>query len=119
MQPAWLPSLTDNKSWALPNTPSRAHGLFVIINHLTLVGKMGRRVGQVYNKVSPQKSKWILQLVRMSKRDGRGERYDQEILKDFTPVTVDREDIVLVYEGRDDIREANSEELETIWARFH
>ncbi|KAJ3780534.1 hypothetical protein GGU10DRAFT_380512 [Lentinula aff. detonsa] len=117
VSPAMLPSLNVNKSWALPQTPAKAVGLFIIVNHPTLVGKMGRRVGEIYNKSAPVKSKWILQLVRMHKHPGRGDKHDQEILTNLPLLTLDRNDIVPVYEGRADIKEGNSADIEAIRTR--
>lgn len=101
------------KSLTLPK-PARATGLYIILHPLKYAGFMGRRVGQVYNKEHPSESLWILQLVRMHKIPGRGDKHEQEILSTLQHVTVEGKWILQVYETEDDRKRANNEELQKI-----
>ncbi|KAJ3766117.1 hypothetical protein FB446DRAFT_708902 [Lentinula raphanica] len=107
-----LPNLEDDKSKLVPSKPGKCNLLFVLIFPPELSGQMGRRVGQVYNKEDPGTSKWIIQPVRTTRRKGRAERYDQEVLLDRPPVTVDRAWLVPVWEGEEDRRAGNNATIE-------
>ncbi|KAJ3965498.1 hypothetical protein EV361DRAFT_1019351 [Lentinula raphanica] len=107
-----VPRLEDDKSKLVPPKPGKCNLLFVLIHPPELSGQMGRRVGQVYNKEDPGASKWIIQFVHTSRRKGRAERYDQEVLLDRAPVTVDRAWLVPVWETEEDRRAGNNATIE-------
>ncbi|KAJ3967362.1 hypothetical protein EV361DRAFT_1009151 [Lentinula raphanica] len=107
-----VPRLEDDKSKLVPPKPGKCNLLFVLIYPPELSGQMGRRIGQVYNKENPGASKWIIQLVHTSRRKGRAERYDQEVLLERAPVTVDRAWLVPVWEAEEDRRAGNNATIE-------
>ncbi|KAJ3725366.1 hypothetical protein C8R42DRAFT_640242 [Lentinula raphanica] len=107
-----LPNLEDEKSKLVPPKPGKCTLLFVLIFPPELSGQMGRRIGQIYNKEDPGASKWVIQLVRTTRRKGRAERYDQEVLLDVAPVTVDRAWLVPVWESEEDRRAGNNATIE-------
>ncbi|KAJ3964073.1 hypothetical protein EV361DRAFT_956313, partial [Lentinula raphanica] len=107
-----VPQLEDDKSKLVPPKPGKCNLLFVLIYPPEMSGQMGRRVGQVYNKENPGASKWIIQLVHTSRRKGRAERYDQEVLLERVPVTVDRAWLVPVWETEEDRRAGNNATIE-------
>ncbi|KAJ3816837.1 hypothetical protein F5880DRAFT_1618873 [Lentinula raphanica] len=107
-----VPQLGDDKSKLVPPKPGKCNLLFVLIYLPEMSGQMGRRVGQVYNKENPGASKWIIQLVHTSRRKGQAERYDQEVLLERVPVTVDRAWLVPVWETEEDRRAGNNATIE-------
>ncbi|KAJ3780194.1 hypothetical protein GGU10DRAFT_337371 [Lentinula aff. detonsa] len=97
----------DDLSNTMPTKPGKSNLLFVLIDPPEDAGKMGHRVGQVYDKGNPSNSKWRIQLVKVTKRLGgsKVERYDQEILLHIPPILAERKQLVPVWEGEANQRE--------------
>ncbi|KAJ3990681.1 hypothetical protein F5050DRAFT_1716708, partial [Lentinula boryana] len=110
----------DDLSNTMPTKPGKSNLLFVLIDPPEDAGKMGRRVGQVYDKGNPSNSKWRIQLVKVTKRMGgsKVERYDQEILLHIPPILAERKQLVPVWEGEANQREGNNETIEKLHARW-
>ncbi|KAJ3725526.1 hypothetical protein DFJ43DRAFT_1157446 [Lentinula guzmanii] len=110
----------DDLSNTMPTKPGKSNLLFVLIDPPEDAGKMGHRVGQVYDKGNPSNSKWRIQLVKVTKRLGgsKVERYDQEILLHIPPILAERKQLVPVWEGEANQREGNNETIEKLRARW-
>lgn len=97
----------------LEPSPVRAAGLYIIVHPPQQAGKMARRVGHLA-------SKWILQLVTLTKRAGRrnADRHDEHVLSNNIPLVVERDWIVPIHEVIEDCR-AGNEGIEPHRGRLH
>ncbi|KAJ3740888.1 hypothetical protein DFH05DRAFT_1528682 [Lentinula detonsa] len=100
------------KSNTLPDVPTRAMGLYIVVEGVH-VGKLTRRVGRVANPDGRNGWDWKLQVVRLTKLDGKGDKHNQELV-DEPLIVVHRDCLIPVYEGRGDKHLSRTLDLERI-----
>ncbi|KAJ3739261.1 hypothetical protein DFH05DRAFT_1530542 [Lentinula detonsa] len=67
------------KSNTLPDVPTRAMGLYVVVEGVH-VGKLTHQVGRVANPDGRNGWDWKLQVVLLTKLDGKGDKHNQELV---------------------------------------
>ncbi|KAJ3990844.1 hypothetical protein F5050DRAFT_1716570 [Lentinula boryana] len=92
------------KSNTLPDVPTQAMGLYIVVEGVGLPIRMGEMDGI---------GSWKLQVVRLTKLDGKGDKHNQELV-DEPLIVVHQDCLIPVYEGRGDKHLSRTLDLERI-----